>query len=326
MKTPETKQKEEFVLAFRPRPTETVSIEIPKDVLHSLKQVAADQDMSVQALLKSYIGQGARQMTSLMWAAQDGYLAMVRFLVAEGADVHIRDANGWTALMWAADGGHFEVAKFLVAHGADVNAQNNAGWTALMKAAMEGHLEVVRFLADSYDADIHIKNKEDETALMRAAWGGHLAVVEFLVSKGGDIHAKDNRGWTALMKAAVSDRLAVVKFLVDLGAEVNAQNNSGETALTWAEAGGHQETADFLRVARYIQLAMRHATFEILDDQTFYGEIVGFQGVYANADTLEQCREELRSVLEGWVALGLRMNHLLPEVDGVRLEGVPESV
>lgn len=328
MKTPETKQKEEFALAFRPRATETVSIEIPKDVLHSLKQVAANRDMSVQALLKSYIGQGARHRTSLMWAAQDGDLAMVRFLMAEGADIHIRDANGWTALMWAAQGGHLAVVKFLVASGADVdvNAQNNVGWTALMKAAMEGHLAVVRFLVDDHDADIHLKNKEGETALMRAAWGGHLAVVEFLVSKGGDIHAKDNRGWTALMKAAVSDRLAVVKFLVDLGAEVNAQNNSGETALTWAEAGDYQEMADFLRVARYIQLAMRRTTFEVLDDQTFYGEIVGFQGVYANAETLEQCREELQSVLEGWITLGLKMNHLLPEVDGVRLEGVPESV
>ena len=84
--------------------------------------------------------------------------------------------------------------------------------------------------------------------------------------------------------------------------------------------------ADFLRVAPYIQSAIRHATYEILDDQTFYGEIFGFQGVYANADTLEQCREELQSVLEGWIILGLRMNHPLPKVDGVRSDGVPESV
>ncbi len=76
----------------------------------------------------------------------------------------------------------------------------------------------------------------------------------------------------------------------------------------------------------YIQSAMRHATYEILDDQTFYGEIAGFQGVYANADTLEQCREELQSVLEGWIILGLRMDHPLPEVDGLRLDSVPESV
>ena len=141
MKTPETKQKEEFALAFRPRPTETVSIEIPKDVLHSLKQVAADRDMSVQALLKSYIGQGARQTTSLMWAAQDGYLAMVRFLMAEGEDIHIRDANSWTALTWAAQGGHLAVVKFLVDLGAEVNAQNNSGETALTWAVQGLQLE-----------------------------------------------------------------------------------------------------------------------------------------------------------------------------------------
>ena len=64
----------------------------------------------------------------------------------------------------------------------------------------------------------------------------------------------------------------------------------------------------------YIQSAMKHAKYEILDDQTFYGEIVGFQGVYANADTLEMCRDELQSVLEGWIILGLRMGHPLPVI------------
>ena len=70
----------------------------------------------------------------------------------------------------------------------------------------------------------------------------------------------------------------------------------------------------------YIQSAMKHAQYEILEDQTFYGEIVGFQGVYANADTLEMCRKELQSALEGWIILGLKMDHPLPEVDGLRLE------
>lgn len=74
----------------------------------------------------------------------------------------------------------------------------------------------------------------------------------------------------------------------------------------------------------YIQSAMKHAQYEILEDQTFYGEIVGFQGVYANADTLEMCREELQSALEGWIILGLKMDHPLPEVDGSRLDAVLE--
>ena len=57
----------------------------------------------------------------------------------------------------------------------------------------------------------------------------------------------------------------------------------------------------------YIQAALRRAKYEILvEDQTYYGSIPGFQGVWANAGTLEVCREELREVLEDWIVLGLR--------------------
>ena len=76
----------------------------------------------------------------------------------------------------------------------------------------------------------------------------------------------------------------------------------------------------------YIRAAMRHAHYEILEDRTYYGEISGFQGVYANTDTLEACREELQEVLEGWIILGLRLGHSLPEVDGLRLDVVSELV
>jgi predicted RNase H-like HicB family nuclease len=62
-------------------------------------------------------------------------------------------------------------------------------------------------------------------------------------------------------------------------------------------------------LTEYIHAAMRAATYEILSDRTFYGAIPGFQGVYANTDTLEACREELREVLEGWIVLGLRLGH-----------------
>ena len=63
----------------------------------------------------------------------------------------------------------------------------------------------------------------------------------------------------------------------------------------------------------YIGAAMRRARYEILlDDSTFYGEIPGFDGVYANADTLEACREELREVLEEWILFRVSRNLLLP--------------
>ncbi len=52
----------------------------------------------------------------------------------------------------------------------------------------------------------------------------------------------------------------------------------------------------------YIQTAMRMAKYEILnDDGSFYGEIPECQGVYANSETLEECRSELQEVLEEWI-------------------------
>ena len=71
----------------------------------------------------------------------------------------------------------------------------------------------------------------------------------------------------------------------------------------------------------YIRAAMRRAHYEILEDEgTFYGEMPGFDGVWANSDTLEGCREELEEVLEGWIVLSLSRNLPLPTVDGISLE------
>ncbi|MFQ5342848.1 MAG: type II toxin-antitoxin system HicB family antitoxin [Anaerolineae bacterium] len=72
-----------------------------------------------------------------------------------------------------------------------------------------------------------------------------------------------------------------------------------------------------MMLTEYIRAAVRRATYEILSDGTFYGEIPAFQGVYANAETLEGCREQLREVLEGWIVLGLRLGHSLPVVEGI---------
>ncbi len=75
----------------------------------------------------------------------------------------------------------------------------------------------------------------------------------------------------------------------------------------------------------YIHAALRKARYELLEDESYYGEIPGFSGVYADAGTLEACREQLQEVLEGWILLGLRLGHELPEVDGMKLEMVKEA-
>ncbi|MCX7016317.1 MAG: type II toxin-antitoxin system HicB family antitoxin [Candidatus Sumerlaeota bacterium] len=73
-------------------------------------------------------------------------------------------------------------------------------------------------------------------------------------------------------------------------------------------------------LTEYISAALRKAHYELLpDDEGIFGSIEGLQGVWAQAASLEACREELREVLEEWIVLGLKMGHPLPSIDGIAL-------
>jgi len=50
-------------------------------------------------------------------------------------------------------------------------------------------------------------------------------------------------------------------------------------------------------MTEYIEMAMREATFEDLEDGTIYAEIPRFRGVWAHGETIPEVSEELREAL-----------------------------
>ena len=73
-------------------------------------------------------------------------------------------------------------------------------------------------------------------------------------------------------------------------------------------------------LTEYLRLAMSQAHYELLGDgEGFYGEIPGFQGVLAQAKTLEACREELASTLEDWLLLRISRHLPIPVLEGLDL-------
>lgn len=74
-------------------------------------------------------------------------------------------------------------------------------------------------------------------------------------------------------------------------------------------------------LTRYLAAAMRRAHYELIDeDQLFFASIPGFDGLWSSGATLEECRDDLAEALEGWVILGLRLRHKMPELDGMDLD------
>ncbi len=66
-------------------------------------------------------------------------------------------------------------------------------------------------------------------------------------------------------------------------------------------------------LAQFIDLAMELARFEIIeDDGSYWGEILGFQGVWVKHETLSGCQRELREALSDWIALRLRLGLEIP--------------
>ena len=70
---------------------------------------------------------------------------------------------------------------------------------------------------------------------------------------------------------------------------------------------------------------MRISEFDKLEDSTLSGRIPACKGVVAFGKTLRECELELRSVLEDWILLGLKLKHPLPVINGIDLNMEPQD-
>lgn len=69
-------------------------------------------------------------------------------------------------------------------------------------------------------------------------------------------------------------------------------------------------------LTEYLTKKLRVAKYKLLNDGSYFGEIPGLRGVWANAPNLEACRTELQEVLEDWLLLKLRDRE---QIQGFRL-------
>ena len=65
----------------------------------------------------------------------------------------------------------------------------------------------------------------------------------------------------------------------------------------------------------YVEEALRRARYELIDDEEpYYGEVAELKGVWASGKTLEESRENLKDVIEGWLLVSLRKDLPVPNL------------
>lgn len=191
-------------------------------------------------------------LTALFCAAENGRFEVVRFLCESGANVLWRRFDGVSALCIAARKGWADIVEYLAEErSADLNAVT-FGLTALNEAVIRGHIDVVRVLL-SHNAHAREDLEQDSALLCQAILFGHADIARLLVKRGADVNALytlvidgEQLQLTPLLVAAGCGERGVVAYLCERGADVEARSDQGETALFFAALWGNLDVARFL--------------------------------------------------------------------------------
>jgi len=76
-------------------------------------------------------------------------------------------------------------------------------------------------------------------------------------------------------------------------------------------------------LTEYIEEALRRARYEMIDDEEpYYGEVPELRGVWATGKTLEECRRNLKEVIEGWLVISIKKGLPVPRLGNLVVEDV----
>lgn len=169
--------------------------------------------------------------------------------LTSGIDVNIRDKFGYTPLLRAITKNRFDNVKFLVLNGADIHLKENLGFDALNTAiySRSNNFELIKFLFEK-GADINTKTKRSgNTPLHHASELGRIDVLKWLMAQGVDVNLMNNYTETPLHKAADQGHVNILKLLLHKGAKINEQTRRGITPLDNAIFRKRNKAIEFLK-------------------------------------------------------------------------------
>lgn len=194
---------------------------------------------------------GISRNTPLHTAVAQGHVDCVKIL-AEHADPHVKNRNGYAPIHLAAELGHLDCLEALLDK-SDLSSKTSNGNTALMIAAERGQIDLVQALLEFDPSLAQHADKRGRTALIKAADGGRADCLRALLPH-SDARHQDQQGDSALMRAASGGNLECACLLMG-SSDLSAVNRRG------LNAAGCAESRNFLANSAAIQEAL-HAESE----------------------------------------------------------------
>lgn len=190
--------------------------------------------------------------TGLLKAAHKNDVETIKKLVAEGADINVRDSSRRTPIHVAAFASNDEALEALAKAGADMNALEFGIYDVVTIAAVANDPEIMSLAIEHGNQPDLTTSIYDGTALIAAAHLGHDEVVRRLIKAGAPLDHINNLHWTALIEAVIlgdggHNHIQTVKALVEAGADISLADRDGVTPLAHAESRGYMKMIEIIR-------------------------------------------------------------------------------
>jgi len=217
------------------------------DIHHALQRGANDITIRMLVAQSANVNlKDGNRETPLHVAAKKGRAKVVEELLNSHARINVQDASERTPLHLAVEAGCNVAVEMLAARGAAVNEPDKAGQTPLHVAAAHGRMNVIATLLRN-GAAVDVQDCHGRTPLRAAAGKGHEQAVEMLVQAGANLNLPDKHGKTPLQSAADHGKPKAVRILWAHG----ARNKSGSTSASKrADEWNHQDVINELRRPR----------------------------------------------------------------------------
>ncbi|XP_051028409.1 ankyrin repeat family A protein 2 isoform X2 [Acomys russatus] len=126
----------------------------------------------------------------------------VHQLAAQGEMLYLatrieQDEEGFTPLMWAAAHGQIAVVEFLLQNGADPQLLGKGRESALSLACSKGYTDIVKMLLDCA-VDVNEYDWNGGTPLLYAVHGNHVKCVKMLLENGADPTIETDSGYNSM--------------------------------------------------------------------------------------------------------------------------------